>query len=368
MAARGYAHPETAAAYERAVAIAGDDPVRFGVARTGLAICHNNRGAVERGRALAVEVQAAAETRGDTEQAVVGHGVVATAEHFQGKFASSLAHCERAIALYDPARHHGHFRVLGNDYGITALNFAAWNLWALGRPDAALEPAREAASLARGLDDPFSLAFAICFETFVHWHRRDVAAVRARAAEVVALREAQGFPLWLGLGRMLHAAAGVVAGDATGLSEVTDGLALAAQTGNQLSGPSILAILAEVQLAAGRLAEAQDSVATALTAASHTGQTYFDADLHRLGGDLLLATGGAAEEALGRYRRALTIARDQEARSLELRAGMSLARLWRDQGNRAAARAALAPVYATFDEGFATRDLQDAQALLAELR
>ena len=369
IAARGYAHPETAAAYERAAALAAaaGDAARLGVARTGLAICYHNRGEVERGRALAAEVLAAAEARGDREQALFGHANVATAEHYQGKFASSLAHCERAIALYDPEQHHGHVRVLGNDQGVGALSFSAWNLWQLGQPDAALARAREAVALARRLDHPFSLAYALFFETVVHWLRRDVAAQRERAAEVIALSETQGFPVWLGLGRAFHAAARVVAGDLGALAEIMDGMALAAETGSQAGAPALFALLAEAQQAAGQLAEAQGTVATGLAVAAQTGQPFFDADLHRLDGDLLLATGGTADEAAARYHRALAIAREQGARSFELRAATSLARLWRDQGKRAEARALLAPVYATFTEGFATRDLIDAKALLDEL-
>ncbi len=136
----------------------------------------------------------------------------------------------------------------------------------------------------------------------------------------------------------------------------------------QGGAPSALAILAEAQRAAGQLAEAQGTVATALAVAAQTGQPYFDAELHRLDGDLLLATGGPADEAAVRYHRALAIARERAARSFELRAATSLARLWRDQGKRTEARALLAPVYATFTEGFTTRDLIDAKALLEELR
>jgi len=147
-----------------------------------------------------------------------------------------------------------------------------------------------------------------------------------------------------------------------------EGLALAAGTGNQLGAPGIFALLAEAQQAAGQLAEAQGTVATSLALAAQTGQRFVDADLHRLDGDLLLATGGPADEAAARYHRALAIAREQGARLLELRAATSLARLWRDQGKRAEARALLAPVYATFTEGFATPDLIDAKALLDELK
>ena len=129
----------------------------------------------------------------------------------------------------------------------------------------------------------------------------------------------------------------------------------------------IFLLLADAQRAAGQLAEAQGTVATGLAVAAQTGQLFFDADLHRLDGDLLLATGGTADEAAARYHRALAIAREQGARSLELRAATSLARLWRDQGKRAEARDLLAPVYGWFTEGFDTRDLHDAKALLEEL-
>jgi predicted ATPase len=123
----------------------------------------------------------------------------------------------------------------------------------------------------------------------------------------------------------------------------------------------------EAQQAAGQLTEAQGTVATGFAVAAQTGQPLFDADLHRLDGDLLLATGGPADEAAARYHRALAIAREQGARSFELRAATSLARLWRDQGKRVEARDLLTPVYGWFTEGFDTRDLIDAKALLDEL-
>ena len=181
------------------------------------------------------------------------------------------------------------------------------------------------------------------------------------------LSETQGFPFWLGLGRALHAAARVVAGNAGALPEILDGMALVGQTGSQAGAPTLFAVLAEAQRATGKLAEAQGTVATALAVAAQTGQPLSNADLHRLDGDLLLATGGTADEAAARYHRALAIAREQGSRSFELRAATSLARLWRDQGKRTEARNLLAPVYATFTEGFDTRDLVDAKTLLDDL-
>jgi class 3 adenylate cyclase/predicted ATPase len=406
IAARGYAHPETAAAYERAAALgaAVGDAARLGVAHAALAICYYNRAEVERGRALAADVLAAAEARGDCDQAFLGHSSVAFQEHFQGRFASSLAHCERAIALYDPVHHHAHVRVLGNDQGVAQQGFAAWNLWFVGAPDTALARVREAVALARRLAHPFTLAFALFFEAHLHVLRQDIAAQRERAAELIALSEAQSFPLWLGLGRVYHAAARVTQGDPSALAEIMEGLALVAETGTQLGAPGIFAVLAEAQRAAGQFAEAQSTVATALAIAAQTGQPFFDADLYRLRAEIVLdqarqvAPGfprplgegqgegsvatrvnrsphpsplpegeGAEAEAEACFHRALAIAREQGARSFELRAATSLARLWRDQGQRREARDLLAPIYAWFTEGFDTRDLQDAKALLDNL-
>jgi tetratricopeptide (TPR) repeat protein len=239
-AIRGYAHPETAVAYERAAAVAGDDAARLGVARTGLGICYFNRGETERGRALAAEVLAAAEARGDREQALLGHVNVAIPEHNQGKFASSLAHCERAIELYDSAQHHDLVRRIASDQGISALNYRSQNLWFLGQPDASLARAREAVAFARRLEEPFSLAYALFAEAVIHWLRRDVGAQRERATEVIALSETQGFPFWLGLGRALNAAARVEAGDAGALPDIPQSLAIVDRTGAQAAVPAML--------------------------------------------------------------------------------------------------------------------------------
>src|SRR5262245_47335354 len=368
-AVRGFSHAETGVAYERALVLAAAtaDGPRLGLARGGLGHVYYNRGEVERGRALGAELLADAEARGDREQVQMGHNAVAIPEFYQGKFASSLAHCKRALRLYEPVQHHAIVSVLGTDTGVNIFTVTAWNLWCLGQPDAALVRAREAVALARRLDHPFNLAHTLVFETAVHWFRRDVAAQRERASEVVALSQTQGFPLWLGVGRALHAAARVTQGDPSALAEILDGMALAAATGSQAAAPALFSVLAEAQQAAGQLADAQGTVATGLAIAAQTGQLFFDADLHRLDGDLLLATGGADDEAAARYHRALAIAREQGARSFELRAATSLARLLRDKGRPAEARALLAPIYATFTEGFGTPLLTEAKALLEEL-
>jgi class 3 adenylate cyclase/tetratricopeptide (TPR) repeat protein len=368
-AIRGYAHAETEAAYERAAAIAGEtgDARGLGLARTGLSFCYTSRGEPERSRKIAAEVIAAAEANGDRELAVAGHVHISNPECFQGRFRSSLAHTKRVIDLYDPTKHHALVGQLTGDPGASAFSWAAWNLWYLGYADEAVAHAQEGVKLARRLGHPFTVAFTLFWEAAVHWNRRDFAAVLERTEEVLTLGEGNQLPFMLGFGRIFHGGARVMTGALSALGEMHEGFTLVAETGTQGGAPGVLSLFAEAQRSAGRTTEAAGTVATALVLAEQTGQHYCDADLHRLDGDLLLTTGGPADEATARYHQALAIAREQGARSFELRAATSLARLRRDQGQRAEARALLAPVYATFTEGFTTRDLLDAKALLDEL-
>ena len=192
IADRGFAHPEVETPYERARTLceAGGDARHLGIAQLGLAYFHYNHGDVERGRALAAEVLASAEAQGSDELLVIAHQNVAEPEYYQGKFASSLTHCERAFALYNPARH-SEFLPTGSHIGVPALGYGAWNLWSLGWPDSALARAEEAVSLGRRLNHPFSMVRTLFFETNIHRFRGDRARQQDRAAEVVALSETQ---------------------------------------------------------------------------------------------------------------------------------------------------------------------------------
>ena len=369
VAVRGFAHRETETAYARSWELAErvDDASHRAVARIGLSVLSISRGDPGRGRTHAVEVLAQAERQHDVEEALSAYTQIAAADLYQGQFVSSLAHAERALALYDPERHHTLVSVLGTDQAVASLSYVACNLWMLGLPDTALSRAEQAVGLARQRDHPFGSGFALSFAATVNWLRGNRLGQHALGAELISLSQVQGFPLWLGIGHVWQGAARVAAGDAAALAELLEGLALAGETGNQAGAPMLLGLFAEAQQAVGLLADAQQTVASGLALADHTGQHSNDAELHRLDGDLLLATGGADDEAAARYQRALAIAREQGAHSFELRAATSLARLWRDQGKRAEARDLLAPVYGWFTEGFETQDPIDAKALLDEL-
>jgi class 3 adenylate cyclase/tetratricopeptide (TPR) repeat protein len=376
-AARGYNHPETEAAYERTrlVCEAAGDARQLGLALGVVASFYSNRGEVDRGRAQAARVLMAAEQSGDRVLALIGNVELANAEYWLGNFASVLVRAEAARSLYEAGRDHALVSTFSQDPGVAARGYSAWSLWQLGWPDRALVSAREAVELAQRLAHPFSLAWALSFETILYSMGRDATAQRERAQEVIALCNANGFPLWLGIGRVNHAAARVGDGETEAVADLLAGMALAAETGLQAGAPGMFTQLADTYLKAGQLDEARGAVDTGLAIAEQTGQRFADSDLYRLQAEIILKTAEGqtarvesektAEECL---RRALDIAHAQEAKSLELRAANILARLWRDQGKRAEARDLLAPVYAWFTEGFDTRDLIEAKALLDELR
>jgi predicted ATPase len=221
-------------------------------------------------------------------------------------------------------------------------------------------------AIARTLADPFSLGFARFMETLVHRTRRDAKAQQESAADVIAIGDAQGFPIWRGVGRIYHGLARAKLGEgATALAEIAEGLALAAGTGNRGGTPGMLWSLADSQYTVGRYAEALTTIEGALALAASTGQHFFDSGLYNLKGELFLTGEPAnATDAEALFRRAIEVARTQEAKIFELRATMSLARHWKGQGKGDKARALVAPVYSWFTEGFETPDLVEAKALL----
>lgn len=366
--ALGYTSPQVEAAHERTRVLceATGDTLGLGFALSRLAVFAHNCGQAERACTLAARALAIGEQVGDPELLQKAHCDLGLAEVYRGRYASSLGHLEAALRLHQPGVQHARLSATGNP-GVRALSASAWDLFSLGFPDRALARAREAVIRARELRHPFSVAHALFFETVTHALRRDVTAQRDRAAEAIALSEAQGFPFWLGVGRMFHAAARVAAGERGAVSDLRAGFALTAGTGSRGGAPAMIVLLGEAYLAAGQLGEARAAVEGGLVVSAQMGQPFFDAELHRLLGEIALAGGGSPDEAAEAFRRALDIARAQEAKSFELRTAISLARLWHRQGRNEDARALLAPVHAWFSEGFETRDAVAARRLLDEL-
>ena len=323
----GYGSPDVEAAEERARRLyeSAGDARGLAVALSGLAAFSNHSGRVERGGALAARVLEIGEQTGDSELLLRAHCNLGLVEIYRGRFAASFAHFEAARELYRPDLHQVGTAMV--NLGVRALSASAWGICALGFPDRALTRAREAVERARELAHPFSVAHALLFETVVHTLRGDAKSQRERAAEVIALSEAHGFPFWLSIGQTFHAAARVAAGEVDAVAEMEAGFALTATSGSQGGLPASLAQLAEAYLAAERLDEALATVEAGLAVSAQTGQPFFDSVLHQVKARILLAGVGSAAEAEAGFRRALEIARTQGARFFELRAATSLAQL-----------------------------------------
>jgi predicted ATPase len=223
--------------------------------------------------------------------------------------------------------------------------------------------------LVHALAHPYSLAFAHWWAAFVYQLRRDVSAVHAQADATLALATEQGFTLWVAVGTIFRGWAPAMQGQGEeGRAHVCQGIAAWRATGAVLHVPYFCTMLAEVCDHLGHPAEGLQALAEAHTLVEQHEERYWEAEVCRLRGVLLLRQPGTPQtEAEAWLQRALDVARHQEAKSLELRAAMSLSQLWQQQGKRAEAHALLAPIYGWFTEGFDTADLQEARTLLEEL-
>jgi predicted ATPase len=247
--------------------------------------------------------------------------------------------------------------------------FAAYALWYLGSPDQGLVRSQEAVILAQHVAHPFSLSFVLSHAAMFHQFRREVRAAQERAEAVISLATAQGFPQWMAFGAMLLGWALVHQGQGKeGIEQMHQSMQAFRATGGEILRPYFLALLAEAYETMGQPAEGLRTLTEALTLVDKTGERWYEPELYRLKGALLLQQSSDHQaEAERCFHHALDIARNQQAKSLELRAATSRARLWQRQGKRDEARQVLGDVYGWFTEGFDTADLQDVKALLDEL-
>ena len=248
-------------------------------------------------------------------------------------------------------------------------SFAARTLWLLGYPDQGLARVDEALALAQQSAHPFSLSFVLSWAAVFHQLRREGRAAQERAEAAMRLAMEQGFPLWMAHSSMVRGWALAHQGQAQeGIEQIPQGLGTYRATGAELWRPYWLALLAEAHGILGEPEAGLTALAEALALADTTGERWYEPELYRLKDELVLQQSlDHHAEAETCFQQAITVARNQQAKSLELRAATSLARLWHQQGKREEARQVLAEVYDWFTEGFDTADLQDAKALLEEL-
>jgi predicted ATPase len=286
-----------------------------------------------------------------------------------GDIAESRAHYDRALDLYDPAEHRQLATRFGQDVGVVVLSYRAWTLWLLGYPRAALADADRALAVAREVAQAPTLMYALAHATRTYAWVGDYAAARALAEELAVLAEEKGARAWKAFSTMHRGSLLAAAGEhAKAARMIASGLDRWASTGSTLWMPCYLENLAKAHAGLGQFDDARRRIGEAMAAVEATGATWCEAEIRRVAGEIaLLSPQPDAEKAQACFERALSIARAQQAKAWELRAAISLARLWCAQGKARQARDLLAPVHGWFTEGHDTPDVQEAKALLDDL-
>jgi class 3 adenylate cyclase/predicted ATPase len=293
----------------------------------------------------------------------------ANAMALSGNPVSGKEHYDRALAIYDPAEHRPVTTRSGRDVGIGALSSRSNCLWWLGYPAAARDDSELAVKNARETGHATTLMFALHTAGSNHLYCRDYAAANAPLDELIGLADERGAPYWTALGTAVRGALFAVSGNASdAVLAITSGITSLRSTGATLYEPWHLSNLARAYAELGQLDDARRCIDDAIDKVERSKEKWCEAEVHRIAGEIALKSlAPDTEKAEKCFDHALAVARQQQTKSWELRAAMSMARLWRDQGKPQQAHELLAPVYSWFTEGFDTLDLKEAKALLDEL-
>jgi predicted ATPase len=389
LATEGWGTPRMGQAYDRARELCqqvGDVP-QLCSALIGLWAFYLARAEPRTARELGEQLMRLAQSVQDPSFLLEAHLALGNTLVWLGEVAPAQAHLEQGIALYNPQQHRSHVFLYGHDPGMWCRFFASWALWDLGYPDQALTRSHEALTLAQELSHAHILANALGYAARLHQLRREVQATHECAEAEMALAREHGFAFLLAEATCFQGWVLTEQGREEGIAQIRQGLAAWRAAGAEIGRTQYLALLAEAYGKAGQVAKGLTVLAEALTILDASGERRWEAELYRLYGALLLYIGAPEMGSTGdkkifpdapmlrflvsspeeAFQKAIEIARERQAKSLELRAAMSLARLWQRQGKRAEAYQLLAEVYGWFTEGFDTADLQEAKTLLEEL-
>jgi TOMM system kinase/cyclase fusion protein len=379
--AKGYAAPEVETVYARARELCrrmGETPQLLPVL-LGLYSFYLLRAELQEAHELAAQLMRLAQSVQDRYFLLVAHEALGVTLTWLGEFAPARECLEQGIAFYNAQTDYSAYYSYARQHpGVLNLSYAALVLWLLGYPDQALKRNHEALTLAQELARPFGLAFALGSAAMLHQYRREGQITQERAEATISLSREQGFPYFLTVGTILQGWALAEQGqEEEGIRQMCQGMAAMQATGAELNKSYGLALLAEAYGKVGQVGKGLAVLAKALALVDKTGERVYEAELYRLKGELLLTQESCRPQAVGYtekteeaeacFHKAIEIARKQQAKSLELRAVMSLSRLWQQQGRKEEARQMLAEIYGWFTEGFDTKDLQEAKALLNEL-
>jgi DNA-binding winged helix-turn-helix (wHTH) protein/predicted ATPase len=388
IATEGYAAPEVGRTYTRARELCeqlGETP-EISQILWGLWSFHTLRAELRTARKIAEEFIRLAEFRPYLGLAMRGHWTMEITLVHLGEFAPAMEHFEKALELYNHEQYLDDAFLYALNPGVAMRCFAGWALWFIGQPDQALERIREAVRLARESFEPHGLAHALLFAAILHQLRREERLAQEQSEAVIAVSAEHGLVMYQAMATITRGWAMTGQGrQQEGIEQMRQGLADLQATETELVRPHFLGLLAEALDNTSQAQEALRMLEDALAMVLHSAERYYEAELHRLKGELLLKqTRGRAAQAAGRgkaavetepllvqaeacFKQSIKISQQQNAKSLELRAVTSVARLYQNQGKLEEARSLLAPIYSTFTEGFDTTDLREVKALLDEL-
>ena len=375
---RGYAAPEPKAAAMRAQVLieqaeALGEPLEDPLLLFSVLYANFNSNFVESNgravRSLAAQFLTLAEDRGTTVILPLAFRLMGMSLLWTGHIAESRVYLDRAIAAYDPSLHRPLATRFGQDVEVAALSYRSRTLWVLGYPEAALADADEALSKAREIGQAPSLMFALMQVPFTCICCGHYEAASTSIDELVVLANNKDAALWNALGMLLR---GWSLADThrafEAVQTITSGITALQSTGGTLWMPLNFACLTKAYAELGQFDNAWRCIAEAIAAVERNEERWWEAEVHRIAGEIALLTANPdVAKAEASFERALAVAREQQAKSWELRVAMSMARLWRDQGKRDQARDLLAPVYDWFTEGFDTHDLKESKVLLDAL-
>ena len=375
---KGYAAPETVAAEERARLLieqaealgeTPDDPLLLFLVLYGFWTANYVAFNGDICRDLAVHFLALAEKQNATVPRVIGHRIMGPCLTIRGDIVEAQGHYDRAITLYNPTEHRHLATRFSADASVVILTHRAFNLWLLGYPATALRDADDALKNAREIGQAASLMFALYFVARFHVFCGNYSVATALAQELFALADEKDAQIWKAQGTLCKGWILALTGNTSeAIRQITIGIAAYRSTGSTLNLPAHLSYLALAYADIGQFDDAWRCIREAISASDATKERWFEAEANRIAGEIARKSPEAdTAKAVEYFERALAIARRQQAKSWELRAAMSMARLWRDQGKPQQARELLAPVYGWFTEGFDTLDLKEAKALLEEL-
>jgi predicted ATPase/class 3 adenylate cyclase len=384
IATKGYAAPEVRTVYDRARELCqrAENSSQLPVVVFGLFAFYVVRADHEKALTLGKHLLSLAESAQDQALLLQAHNALGLALFFQGDFAAARDHLERSLALYDLEQHRTlAFSYAGQDPGVTSSIFSAWASQATGCPDQALKRSRDAISLAQQILHPYSLAYARGIAAAVHQFRKEEKLTQDLADASLGVATENGFPFWSAFQTILLGWVSVKQGKADeGLAQMSQGMEAYWATGAELLRPYLTGLLAEALADSGSTERALALLDEALKAVERSGERFYEADLYRQKGELLLRSyseGSELEDSTAQssrsceiekcFLKAISVAGRQHAKWFELRASTSLARLWRHQGRAQDAHTMLAKSYNWFTEGFDTADLKDARLLLSQL-